>query len=154
MSDDDNHIEPTPPRADDLAVHVDEHRRHLPHRPEERVAVERVRLAQDDADGRLVASSSVDSKGVKFPRAVLRPLADRSYASELWFEQAMREGRAGVDHHLNELLPPRNQAPGPHPENFAVGLAVRVDDDGMMMTLQIECNEGNNEALWNEMLCG
>ncbi len=34
------------------------------------------------------------------------------------------------------------------------GLVVRVDDDGMMMPVQTECAEDNNEAAWNEMLCG
>ncbi|MCA9718938.1 MAG: PQQ-binding-like beta-propeller repeat protein, partial [Myxococcales bacterium] len=36
----------------------------------------------------------------------------------------------------------------------ADGLAVRVDDDGMMMPVQTECDEGNNEALWDGALCG
>lgn len=35
----------------------------------------------------------------------------------------------------------------------ADGLAVRVDDDGNMMSVQTECDETNNEGLWDDMLC-
>jgi signal transduction histidine kinase len=79
-----------------------------------------------DETGRLVVSNSTDPQGTRLPQDVLDNVDAHDYSVEPWFRQAMGGEVALVDHHQSGLLPPKNCAPGSHPENFHIGFAVPV----------------------------
>ena len=79
-----------------------------------------------DAKGELVVSNARDARGVVFSEDQRLGLMAHPYEQEEWFQRAMRGENALVDHHRSNLLPPRNAAPGLHPENYDIGFAVPV----------------------------
>ncbi len=79
-----------------------------------------------DAQGRLVASSTVGNSGLGLAPEVSAELQARTYEREVWFEAA-KAGRAHrVDQHTSLLLPPRNAAAPRSPENFHLGFSAPV----------------------------
>ena len=83
-----------------------------------------------DAEGKLVVSNSKDAQEVQFPRDEIENLMAHDYATEPWFQKAMRGEVALVDHHRSNLLPPKNSSTGMHPENYQIGFCVPVRSYG------------------------
>ena len=79
-----------------------------------------------DASGRVVISNSVDSQGTRLPIDVKVGLYVRDFSSEPWFIESLAGARSSVDHHTTTLLPPRNNSPGKHAENYHLGFSAPV----------------------------
>jgi len=79
-----------------------------------------------NADGKVVASNRVDSRGGIVPWEALAVIYVRDFSGEDWFVAGMRGEYVNVDHHASTLLPPKNAAPGKHPENYHIGFAAPV----------------------------
>jgi len=83
-----------------------------------------------DEKGELVVSNSMDATGVKFSQDTIENLEAYHYERTVWFQKAIRGETSMVDHHKTDLLPPKNPAPGVHPENYQIGFAVPVRSPG------------------------
>jgi len=92
-----------------------------------------------DANGRLVASSSLDPQGRVHALAELEQLYARDYANEDWWQQAMRGEFARVDQHVSDLLPagpesddsePLRESLESRPSRYHLGFGVPVIDPG------------------------
>jgi len=79
-----------------------------------------------DASGRLVASNTHGPDGQPLSQDVLDNVDAHDYPADEWFQRALDGEPALVDHHRSDLLPPKNTAPGSHPENYHIGFAVPV----------------------------
>ncbi|MFN0007482.1 MAG: ATP-binding protein [Planctomycetota bacterium] len=79
-----------------------------------------------DENGQLVASNTKGTEGQPLSQDVLDNIAAHDYPGDDWFQKALRGEAALKDHHRSDLLPPRNTAPGSHPENYHIGFAVPV----------------------------
>ena len=79
-----------------------------------------------DARGRVVMSNSVDAEGNRLPIDVKLALYVRDFSAEPWFQAGMAGQRSAVDHHPSDLLPPRNNSPGKHAENYHLGFSAPV----------------------------
>ncbi len=82
--------------------------------------------------GRVVASNRVDSSGTEVAWEALAEIYARDFSDENWFQAGMRGEYVNVDHHASDLLPPKNPAPGKHPENYHIAFAapvVQSDED-------------------------
>ncbi len=92
-----------------------------------------------DANGRLVASSSLDPQGRVHALEELEQLYARDYSGEDWWQQAMQGEFARVDQHLSHLLParvesddsePLRESLESRPSRYHLGFAVPVFDPG------------------------
>lgn len=83
-----------------------------------------------DGEGNLVTCSSRTPEGSPMEAAWVEELFNRDFSTEPWFGPCMSEGRVSVDRHRSSLLPPRNNSPGEHPENYSMGFGGRIDDVG------------------------
>lgn len=92
-----------------------------------------------DANGRLVASSSLDPQGRAHALTELEQLYARDYSSEEWWQRAMHGEFARVDQHLSHLLPagvesddsePLREALESRPSRYHLGFGVPVFDPG------------------------
>ena len=105
-----------------------------PFRPLQREVFDAIVEAEDSLDllllveqtGRVVASNVSDSTGREILGQAIIQLYARDFSAEPWFLSAMRGELALVDHHSSDLIPPRNPAPGVHPENYHIGFAAPV----------------------------
>ena len=76
--------------------------------------------------GRVVVSNVRDPSGQKILGNVLIRLFLRDFSAEPWFQAGLRGEHARLDQHPSDLLPPKNSAPGTHPENYHIGFAAPV----------------------------
>ena len=83
-----------------------------------------------DAEGELVAHSSIDHMGVSLDPAQVSMLEAKSYSGEAWFIQALAGDGSAVDQHINplRLTEPSGE---PNPMDYRVGFAEPVwgEDD-------------------------
>jgi hypothetical protein len=79
-----------------------------------------------DANGKVIASNTEGPDGQKLSQDVYDAIAAHDFAVDDWFRKALGGEPALIDHHRSDLLPPRNTAPGSHPENYHIGFAVPV----------------------------
>lgn len=79
-----------------------------------------------DTSGRVVISNSVDSHGARLPIDVKVALYVRDFSAEPWFLEGLAGVPSSVDHHTSDLLPPRNNSPGKHAENYHLGFSAPV----------------------------
>jgi len=105
-----------------------------PFRPLQREQFDAYVQAKDSLDlllllerkGRVVASNVRDSNDQEILGDAIIKLYARDFSGEPWFQTALRGELALVDQHSSDLLPPRNPAPGKHPENYHIGFAAPV----------------------------
>ena len=83
-------------------------------------------LVAIDAKGHVVASNTEGPEGAQLSQDVLDNIDAHDYPADDWFQHAMLGEAVLVDHHRSDLLPPKNTAPGSHPENYHIGFAVPV----------------------------
>ena len=83
-------------------------------------------LVAIDAEGRPVASNTKGPDRLELSQDVRDAVEAHDWTGEAWFKKAVGGEAALVDHHRSDLLPPRNTAPGSHPENYHIGFAVPV----------------------------
>jgi len=83
-----------------------------------------------DAGGAFEACSRKDGEGRDLPAEVVAKLEGRNHAHERWFRAALDGGFALIDHHESDLVPPKHPGSGPHPENYHIGFASRIDTRG------------------------
>jgi signal transduction histidine kinase len=83
-------------------------------------------LVAIDANGHVVASNTEGPEGAQLSQDVLDNIDAHDYRADDWFQHAMLGEAVLVDHHRSDLLPPKNTAPGSHPENYHIGFAVPV----------------------------
>ncbi|MCC7014740.1 MAG: HAMP domain-containing protein [Planctomycetes bacterium] len=78
------------------------------------------------ADGRFVASNTLDRVGRPLAPEVRTALATQNYAHEVWFEAAKTGQRFAVDQHRSDLLPPHAPDDPASAENYHIGFASPV----------------------------
>jgi len=79
-----------------------------------------------DSRGRVVISNSIDGQGRRLPLDVKVALYARDFSAEPWFLAGMEGRPYSTDHHVSDLVPVQNTAPGKHPENYHLGFSAPV----------------------------